>query len=98
MTIRTMSIEARCTPDPRSPASATVCSPAGGVQHVAGESSFDIRDLAVDSAEPVSRAWRDDDDVSRLDLVRLAAFDSGRPVFRIRHRAAGRVRAAALEN
>src|SRR5262245_46950067 len=95
MTISRMSTAARCTV---SAAVAARWSPGGRVQHVAGESSFDVAGRSVDLAEPVSGAWRDDDDVSRPDLVRLAALDSSRPIFRIGHRPAGRVPAAALEN
>src|SRR6185503_10364087 len=93
MMISRMSTEARCTA-----ASATRWSPGRRIQHVAGESSFDIGDLTVDLAEPVSGAWRNDNDVSSPDLVGLTALDSRRPVLQIRHVTAGRVGAAALEN
>src|SRR4026209_2202363 len=96
MTISRMSTEARCTVDRLRPP--CLLSPGRRVQHVARESSFDIRDLTVDLAEPVRCAGRDDDDVARTDVAGLTARDSRRPVLRIRHCPAGRVRAAALEN
>src|SRR5262245_489714 len=98
MTISRMSTEAMCTVGVEAAASTAPLSPGRRVQYVAGESSFDICDLTVNPAEPVSGTRRDDDDVSRPDLVRLAPFDSRRAVLRIRHRPAGRVGAAALEN
>src|SRR5215475_11273104 len=98
MTISRMSTEAMCTVGVEAAASTASLSPGRRVQYVAGESSFDICDLTVNLAEPVSGTRRDDDDVSRLDLVRLTPFDSRRAVLRIRHRPAGRVGGAALEN
>src|SRR4030095_12000969 len=77
-----------------------VCSPSLSrrIQHVARESSLDIRYVIVDFAEPVSGAWRDDDDVSWLDVIRLPAFDPRGAVVRVRHRPARRVRAAAVQD
>src|SRR5262245_34596782 len=95
MTIRTTSIDARCI---SGFAQYSSSSPRAGIQYIAREPSLDVRDLTVDLAEPVGSPWRDDDDVSGLDVVGPASLDSRRPVLGIRQRPAGRIGSGAFED
>ena len=49
----------------------------GWGQYITRKPGLEIRDVAVDLAEPVSGPWRDDDHVSRLDVVRHASLFRG---------------------
>src|SRR5437867_6020794 len=67
-------------------------------QDIARKPRLDIRDVAVNLAEPVSGAGRDDDHVSRMDFVRLSSLDARGPFAGIGHGSARRVPTTAFED
>src|SRR5689334_11007295 len=63
-----------------------------------GEAGLDVGDRTVDLAEPMRRAGRQDDEIARLKVPRLAAGNARGPVLSAFKRSAGHERAGTADD